>query len=203
MHFPCGRNSMMNKLIMGICAIILAALLQGCIAGAIVAGGIAGCAIAADRRSFETIGQDEKIAYNTNGKISADKELLLHSNIYVVSYNRVVLLVGETTKEEWRSQAEEAAQSQPNVRRVFNEITIRPPISAARRSKDAAITANVKTRLMTTTNVSARQIKIVTEDAVVYLMGITTREQADVAAQVARSSTGVRRVVKLIEYINA
>jgi len=193
----------MKKIVLITCVLLSAFLLQGCIAGAVVAGGVAGCAVAADQRSFKSMAADHKIVYNIGKKIRANDSLVKGSHISVVSYNRIVLLVGQAPSEDVRSQVEQLAHDEPTVRRVFNEITIGAPTSAGRRSKDTAITGNVKARLVATTNVSARQVKVVTENGTVYLMGVMNRDQAAVAAQVARNSSGVKQVVKLIEYLNA
>jgi len=184
--------------------LMLASLLQGCIAvGALAVGGVAGGAVASDKRSFSTMADDQKISYNIQKQLAQDPEIThKNSHIIVVSYNHVVLLVGQVPTQDISDKINQVAQNYPNVRRVFNELTVGPPTSAARRSKDVAITANVKTRLFTTTNVSSGQVKVITENGVVYLLGITSRDRADAAAQVARNSTGVQEVVKLIEYIN-
>lgn len=192
----------MKKIIVVISCLFLASLLQGCIAAAAVVGVAAGGAIAADNRSFQNMSEDHKIVYNIEQKIHADDNLMKNSHIVVASYNRVVLLAGQVASDDLRSQAEQMTKDVPNIRRVFNEITVEPSTSMSRRSKDAAITANVKARLMATTNVSSRQVKVITENGTVYLMGTMTREQAGSAAKVAGTSTGVQKVVKLIEYVN-
>lgn len=194
----------MKKIITIVTCLLLASLLQGCIAVAAMAvGGAAGGAVAADRRSFHTMADDQKIVYTATRKMGEVPGLSTNSHIVVVSYNHVVLLVGQVATPELSDQAKQIVQENPQVRRVFNKLTIGKPTTATRRSKDAAITGNIKTRLVATTNVSARQIKVVTEDGTVYLLGITTRDQANVAAEVARNSTGVKQVIKLIEYVNA
>lgn len=193
----------MKKWLGFISCLLLAVLLQGCIAGAIAVGGAAGGAVAADRRSFHTMADDQKIVYAATKKMGDVPGLSTNSHIVLVSYNHVVLLAGQVASSDLIDKAKQIVQDTPKVRRVFNELTVGPPISASRRSKDAAITGNIKTRLITTTNVSARQIKVVTEDGVVYLLGITSREQAAAAAEVARNSTGVKRIVKLIEYLDS
>lgn len=193
----------MKKIIFAIGCLLLAGLLQGCIAaGALVVGGVAGGAIAADSRSFQNMSEDHKIVYNINQKVQANNDLITKGHVVVVSYNRVVLLVGQVPTPELSSQVEQMAHDAPNVRRVFNKMTIGAATSMSRRSKDSGITANVKARLVGTTNVSARQVKVTTEDGIVYLMGIMPRDHAAVAAEVARNSTGVKGVVKLIEYSN-
>jgi len=182
--------------------VLLACLLQGCIAGAFVAGGAAGTAVARDKRSFDTMKVDEDITYQSQRYIAADPDLNNNAHIVVVSYNKVVLLAGQAPTPALRDKAIRIVQAQPKVRRIFNEITIGKPTSPMRRSQDAMITANVKARMVATTNLEASRIKVVTEDGVVYLMGLTTRRQADIAAIVARNSSGVKQVVKLIEYID-
>jgi osmotically-inducible protein OsmY len=42
--------------------------------------------------------------------------------------------------------------------------------------------------------------KVVTENGVVYLMGLLTRSEADAVTQAARQVGGVQKVVKLFEY---
>lgn len=192
----------MKRIFAVVIAILLTGLIQGCVAGAFVAGGATGTSVARDKRSFDTMADDQKITYQAQKQIAADAELNAKAHIVVVSYNKVVLLAGQAPTQELRAKAVQIAQSIPKVRRIFNEVTIGEPTSAIRRSQDAVITGNVKTRMIATTNLEASRIKVVTEDGVVYLMGLTTRRQADIAAIVARNSSGVQRVVKLIEYVD-
>jgi osmotically-inducible protein OsmY len=193
----------MRKILFTLFCLISVSCLQGCIAaGALAVGGATGVAIAADHRSYHTMKQDNYTAHYIRQQISQNACLASSSHIVVVSYNNVVLLAGETTTPEFRDQVVQIAQGSPNVKRIFNEITIQPPISLYQRSTDSTITTNVKTRMIATTNVCARNFKVVTENKVVYLMGITSRDEAEIAAEVARNSSGVCRVVKLVEYTN-
>ena len=80
--------------------------------------------------------------------------------------------------------------------RVYNEITIRKPISLWQRSQDAWITTKVKTEMLAKKDLHSTQIKVVTENSVVYLMGMLTPQQAELATDVARRIDGVREVVK-------
>jgi osmotically-inducible protein OsmY len=183
--------------------LLLSSLLQGCIAaGCVMAGSAVTGVVSSDKRSFKTMADDEKISYDISHQIAANPTLSQKAHIVAVSYNHVVLLAGQAPTADLRTQVEQIAQDQPNVRRIFDEITIGQPTTLKQRSTDAAITANVKTRMLATTNVDSSQIKVVTEDGVVYLMGLTSRQQSDAAASVARNSTGVKEVVKLMEYIS-
>jgi osmotically-inducible protein OsmY len=181
--------------------ILMSVLLQGCIASAMVAGGAASGIVASDNRSFAAMADDQKITYNASHKIAANPVLAREGHITVVGYNRVVLLAGQVPNPESRDQVVAMVKDIPNVKRIFNELTIGPPTSFMQRSKDAMVTANVKSRMFSTTNLKGSQIKVVTEDGVVYLMGLTSVSQAQIAGRVARNSTGVKRVVKLIEYL--
>jgi osmotically-inducible protein OsmY len=188
----------MKKIMFIIC---LSLSLQGCIAGAIVAGSAAGGVVASDNRSFASMEDDQKITYQASRKIAADPVLARQGHVTIESYNRDVLLAGQVPSPELRDQVVSMVKDIPHVKRIFNELTIGQPTTFMQRSKDAVITANVKSRMFATTNLKASQIKVVTEDRVVYLMGLTSVSQAQIAARVARNSTGVKRVVKLIEYL--
>ena len=181
-------------------ALLIACLLQGCVAGAFVAGGAAGTSVGRDKRSIATIADDQNITYQAERQIEADPGLHTDAHVVAVSYNGVVLLAGQAPTQEMRDKAVQMVQALPKVRRIFDEITVGKSTSAVRRSQDALITGNIKTRMVATTNLEASRIKVVTEDGIVYLMGLTTRRQADIAAIVARNSSGVQQVVKLIEY---
>lgn len=181
--------------------IFLSLLLQGCIASAFVAGGAAGTGVGADNRTFETLADDNNMSYQASQRIAANPTLVAQTHIVTAAYNRVLLLAGQAPTPELRDQVVQLAKGVPNVRRIFNEITLDQPTSAMRRSKDAAITTNVRARMLTTTNLKSTRFKIVTENGTVFIMGLSSRKQADIAAAVARNSTGVQRVVKLVEYV--
>lgn len=193
----------MRKITLTLVCLILASLLQGCIAaGAVVGVGTAGASVITDRRSFHTMDVDLSIEHKARQQINANCVLARSTHIVIQAYNGVVLLAGETPTEDMRNQVEQIVKSNPDVRRVFNMITIQNPISLYQISKDATIATNVKTRFITTTNISANHFTIVVENKVVYLMGLNSHSQTDAAAEVASNSTGVKKVVKLVEYIN-
>ncbi len=194
----------MKKVISLISLLLLTLLLQGCVAGVIAAGagaGAAGGSIASDNRTIQTITDDQEIAYKANRLVSANHDLNTKAHIVIVSYNKVVLMAGQAPTAALRDQAVDLVKTVPKVRRIFNEITVGTPTSAYRRSKDAAITGSIKTRMVATAKLKSSQIKVVTEDGTVFLLGLTTPQQAEIAGKVARSNEGVKQVVKLIEYI--
>lgn len=178
-------------------AFAVAALLQGC-APAIMVG--AGAAVVAfeDRRSTGAQIDDETIELRAGNRIDDRFGSRVHVN--VTSYNRYVLLTGEVPDEAARAEAEKMARGVTNVLGVTNELQVAGISSATSRSNDTLITANVKTRMLNSDKFNGIHVKVVTEASVVYLLGIVTEQEAADAVEIARTTSGVRKVVKLFEY---
>lgn len=172
-------------------------LLTSCVA-AVVAGAAAGMVY--DKRSVTTIEADARSFHITHKNIVTDPKLR-DSRIVVTSFNRIILLVGQTPSASSRVMAEKIAQSTPGVSRVYNEITIEQPISVAQKTRDSWITGKVRSMMLTKKGLESGSIRIVTENGVVYLMGIATPNQATLAVDVARRVNGVNKVVKIFRYI--
>lgn len=176
-----------------------AAVLQGC-AGVVVAGGAAGASVAHDQRTAGSVVEDQAIEFKVANAIRGDQELNEQSHINVTSYNGLVLLSGETPTEALRKRAEEHARNTQKVRKVYNELVLAAPSSLVSRSGDTVLTAKIKTRMVAEKNFDATRIKVVTENGVVYLMGLVQRATAAIATQIASETGGVQRVVTLYEY---
>ncbi|HEV2613090.1 MAG TPA: BON domain-containing protein [Gammaproteobacteria bacterium] len=175
--------------------------LQGCVVLAAGAAGAAtGAAVVNDRRTVKTITDDQNIEYTANSEINQSPALHQNSHIVVVSYNHAVLLVGQVPSDAVRTQVEALMQSLPKVSRIYNQLQVRQKTTAMRRSQDAWITTKVKANMLAEKGLNSGQIKVVTENGVVYLMGIVTKSQSQLASDVARRVTGVRRVVTLFEF---
>ncbi|MCL2644538.1 MAG: BON domain-containing protein, partial [Betaproteobacteria bacterium] len=108
---------------------------------------------------------------------------------------------GEVQDENVKAEVQRHASTVANVRAVVNELVVAPPSSFSSRTNDTAITTNVKTRFLANSAFSANHVKVVTEAGVVFLLGIVTRAEADAAAQTASTSKGVKKVVRVFEYI--
>lgn len=174
-------------------------LLHGC--AAVAVGGVAaGASVASDTRTTGTVIEDQSIEFKAGRAFSADKELDDKAHINTTSYNTVVLLTGEAPTEELRQRAVELARNIPRVTQVHNEIAIAAPSSLMSRSSDSLITSKVKARLLADKDVSGLNTKVVTERGVVYLMGLSSKRQADRATELARTTGGVQKVVKLFQY---
>jgi osmotically-inducible protein OsmY len=181
---------------------IMILFLQGCAPAAFVAGACAGGAVIYDHRNTETMLFDQDATYNAQTKIDNDPELGEKAHISVSTFDRIMLLVGQAPTQDLRNKAECLAKAIPHVKMVYNEITVENPTAEMVRANDTWITSKVKTVLFANRNLHSSQIKIVTENGVVYLMGMITRSQAKVATTDASHVTGVCKVVKLFEYIS-
>ncbi|HAT6363568.1 TPA: BON domain-containing protein [Legionella pneumophila] len=187
----------MNLKFKSIVVMMIGALLTGCVA-VVVAGAAAGMVY--DRRSVTTMEADARLFHVIHKAIIKDPRFS-HSRILVTSFNRVVLLVGQTPAASLRVLAERIAQNAPGVKRVYDEITVDYPIPLTQRTKDSWITSQVRSNMLTKKGLESGSIRIVTENGVVYLMGIVSDEQALLAVDVARRVAGVRKVVKIFQYI--
>jgi osmotically-inducible protein OsmY len=173
--------------------------LAGCVAAA-VAGAGAAVMVATDRRSTGAQVDDEsielKIAKTITDKYGSD----VHVN--VISYNGIVLMVGQVPSTVIQDELTQLAKSTDRVRLVENDTTIGAVTDFNTRANDSAITGKVKARMIEAAKFAPNHVKVVTERSVVYLMGIVTRQEGDDAAQIAATTSGVARVVKVFEYMN-
>jgi len=181
-------------------------LLQGC-ATALLGGGIAAVAAVAavvhERRDSRTILEDEHTEHLAI-RLSADNpDIGEHSRIAITSYDHLVLLTGQAETRSIRDRFAHEVARLPKVEKVVNEITIGPPISLARESKDALITSRVKLALtkVEVPGFGASQVKVVTEAGAVFLMGLVYPWEGDAAAEKARYVRGATKVVKVFKYI--
>jgi osmotically-inducible protein OsmY len=172
--------------------------LQGCAPALIGAGGTAALTSALERRTTSAIYTDESMALTIGDRITGRFGNLTHVN--VAPYNRVVLLTGEVPDQATRDAIEADVKDIANVRGVVNEIQIGPPSSLAARANDSLITAKVKTRFLDANKFNAVHVKVVTEAGVVYLLGIVTEQEANDAVEIARTTGGVIKVVKMFTY---
>lgn len=181
-----------------ICLSLLAATtLQGCFP--LAATGLAtGALMIEDRRTSGIYIEDENIEWKALARVR-DKFPDVHVN--ATSYNLGVMLTGEVSTEAMKNQVADYVRAIPNVKGVTNEIAVAGNSSLTSRGNDTLITSNVKARFIGNGKFSATQVKVVTENSVVYLMGIVTQHEGDAAAEIARTTSGVTRVVKVFEYI--
>ncbi|MEE2893476.1 MAG: BON domain-containing protein [Pseudomonadota bacterium] len=145
---------------------------------------------------------DEVIENVALVNIRKASEGLADSHIRVTSFNGIVLLTGQVRAQPLKRQAEEVTMQLRNVRRVYNELEVAGPTSLLARSGDAWVNNKVKARLIANESAPGRDIRVVTENGVVYLMGLIRRNDADAAAEIARNTGGVVKVVRMFEYVD-
>ena len=184
----------------GLLVALLAAipLLEGC-APAVIAVGVGyGAIVANDQRSTGAQLDDQTIEIKVTTTAGGRWGNEVHLN--ATSYNGIVLLTGEAPSTIVQDEITKIAQTTDRVRTVQNEMVIGPVTDLSARTNDTYITSKVKTRLLEDEKLKAIYVKVVTERSVVYLMGIVPRQEAEQAAQVAATTSGVAKVVKVFEY---
>jgi osmotically-inducible protein OsmY len=183
-------------------AVLCAALLSqlgGCVA--VVAGAaVSGALASADRRTIGTQTEDEGIEVKAATRLPNIVGDAGHVN--VTSYNRKVLVTGEVRDATMKRAVVDEVRSISNVETVMDELEISGASSYTSRSSDTLITSKVKLSLADKKTIKATSVKVVTERGTVYLMGLVTQREGNIAAQVAQGVSGVMRVVKMFEYIS-
>lgn len=143
---------------------------------------------------------DELIETRAMSNIRHAHPDLKKANIDVAAFNGIVLLTGQVPNEELRQLAEDATASLSKVRKIHNEITISGRLSLLARQNDWYLSRKVGVKMMANDNVDASHVSVVTENGIVYLMGMVTRDEGDAATDVAQSVAGVQKIVKVFEY---
>ncbi len=185
-------------------SILLTALLLQACGPAVVGGAAVGTAtLIHDRRTSGTVVDDQRIEFEAASAIDAAADLKDKVRVSATSYNRVLLLTGQAPNAALRARIEALVRPIQGVRRVVNAITLGPPAELSEISHDTWITTKVKTALtkIDLPDFDPLRVKVVTEQGVVYLMGLVTREEARAVVEKVRYVDGVKKVVKIFEYI--
>lgn len=127
---------------------------------------------------------------------------ILNGNVHVNSFNGVVLLTGQVANEELRSIAGNTVNKINNVRQVHNELQVGPNATFTDINYDTWLTTKVKGKLLARGDIEGRRVRVITENGTVFLMGLATREEADRITGVASNTRGVRKIVRVFEYID-
>lgn len=178
---------------------LIAPLLGACVP-ALIATGAAGTAISYhDRRSTGIQADDETSEWKGRNRVPTPYRN--NANVNFTSFNRILLISGEVPDDAARNAIGDMAAGIEGVRKVHNELQIGAPSSLGSRSNDVFISSKYKARLLDTDRVSSNHIKPVTENGVLFLMGIVTEQEAHAAIDIARTTAGVRKVVNLFEVL--
>lgn len=183
--------------------ICLCLYLGGCAVAAVGTVLVTTVDIARDRRTVGTYMDDNAVELKIRHALARDSQMSSGTEIGVTSMNGIVLLTGEVARQEQARRAAGIARGYTEARQVINQLNIGEVAGFSSRSRDTWITTKTKTALMRSRGVRAGRVKVVTRGAIVYMMGLVTRAEADAAVEAARGVRGVQRIVKVFEYLQA
>lgn len=174
--------------------------LQGCVGVATVAV-VSGASIATDHRTLSKQIDDQTIEFNANTKISENEILEKQTNLHLVCINGAILIIGQAPNSYLRDLAVKEVSSTEGVIKVHNQIRIGNSTAFTTRSNDVWLTSKVKTALFSSDDLNPTNIKVITENSEVFLMGIVSQEEAEEAVNITRNISGVNRVFMAFEYL--
>ena len=186
-----------SRIVMGA---LLASSLSGCfpllVGGAMVGGGL----VATDRRTSGSLVEDEGIEIRSSSRIRENLGERVHVN--VTSYNRQVLLTGEVPSLQDKQLIEKIVSGVDNVRNIVNELEVMGNSTLTQSSSDALVTGRAKAALVDAKDLFASAFKLTTERGTVYVMGRVTAREAKRATDIISNTSGVQRVVRILEIIS-
>jgi osmotically-inducible protein OsmY len=189
---------MMTRLLPLLLSILL---LQGC-AGAVMVGAVGGAVMANDERSIKTQLEDTNTDFKISTVLIAHEDIKNKTNITAVTVNGNILMIGQAPNSVLRDKAVRIVKDLEVGGKIHNQIRIGNPTSFTTRSNDTWITTKVKGRMLNESKLDVTRIKVVTENGEVFLLGVVDRNQANLAVDIARNTAGVRKVIKVFEYID-
>ncbi len=176
-------------------------LLQGCI-DPVVGGAMTGAQVVYNRHGLSNSIGDQLITLRATQALYLDKaERYKNTTISVATLNKIVVLTGQVPSVELKKAAEATVAQVPNIEKIYNLITISQPSPTLVQMSDSWITAKIKTKLIAANDIDPSQIKVITDNGTVFLIGIIPHEQADIAVDIARTTDGVQKVVKVFSYL--
>ncbi|HHF3692876.1 TPA: division/outer membrane stress-associated lipid-binding lipoprotein [Haemophilus influenzae] len=184
-------------------AILLGAtiFLQGCVA-AVIGGGAVAAKVATDPRTTGTQIDDETLEFKVENAVEKDAQIKAEGRVNAVSYNGRVLLIGQVPNSDVKDTATALAKGVEGVNEVYNELTVSPKISFAQISKDSWLTTQVKSKMFVDGRVKATDVKVISENGEVFLLGNVTQSQVNAAADIASKISGVKKVIKVFKYLD-
>jgi len=193
-------TSIKNKSVKLCAVLLIISVLQGCAAVAVVAV-TTGASMATDRRSIGNQIDDQSIEVEAYNEITKNKSLNEKTNLHIISLNGSVLIIGQAPTTYLRDQAIKIINNINGVVRIHNQIRIGNLTSITTQTNDVWLTSKVKSALFSSDEVNGNTIKVITENAEVFLMGLVTKKEADTAINITRNISGVSRVFKAFEYL--
>lgn len=175
--------------------------LQGCITTAVVTTAAVATKVATDPRTTGRQIDDETLEERVSYNLNKDSQLNQEARINIVAYNGDILLIGQVPSETARDTAKNLAMGVEGVNKVYNEIRVGEKIGVMQISKDSWITTQAKSKLLVSSEVKTTDVKVITENSEVFLMGKLTQAQANAASDAVRNISGVTKVITAFGYI--
>ncbi len=173
----------------------------------IVAGAVSGCAqgggamtSASERRTQGTVLDDRNIESKAQQRIA--EKYRSNVQVTVTCFNRYALLTGQAPNEAAKMDIERIVGGIPPVKGIANELQVAGVSSRGARGSDSGVSGDVRNRFLSSKAFNRDHIKVFTEGGVVYLMGIVTHAEADAASDIASTTAGVQKVVRVFEYMD-
>ncbi|KAB0463287.1 MAG: BON domain-containing protein [Vibrio toranzoniae] len=177
---------------------LLTLSLSGC-AGLFIAGAATTANLVTDTRTTKEIWNDNNIEFEV-AAITNKQPYRGNVRITASSYRGSVVLMGQATTDAERRAFENQAKDVSGVESIHNQVRVKQPLSISAISNDSWITTKVKSALLAKSELNGIKVKVITEDSEVFLLGLVSREHADIATEVARNISGVKQVIRAFEY---
>jgi osmotically-inducible protein OsmY len=174
--------------------------LQGC-AALVVGAGVGAASAAHDRRSLGAQVDDKTSSGRLSSALGKNTAIKEQTNINVHVFNGTALLVGQAPTDELLRQVQQVAESVKNIKKLHNQVRIGSPISTATSTNDVWLVSKIKTKLIADKRVDGLHIDVAVENSEVFLMGLVSESEADIAVEIARNVSGVTQVIKAFEYL--
>jgi len=182
-------------------ALIISGLVSGCVPLAATSAAATTVQVAHDRRTLGTLVDDKTIEIKAQSKLNKIPEVRDSGHVVITSYNNIVLITGQVPYDYVKDEITNSLTALPRVRRVFNELSIADSSNLKQRSIDSWITTKIKSSLLAEGRIDPTRVKVITENEVVYLLGLVTLDEAETATMIARQTNGVREVIRAFEYL--
>jgi osmotically-inducible protein OsmY len=187
---------MLKKILAAVTTLIFSMSLQACMNVA-----TSGAEAVYNRHKIEKNLKDQYLTMQAYKALYFDTDQFKNANITISTYNREMLLAGQAPTSWQKSRAEDVIKKISDIQKLYNLVSIQSPSSSLTRINDAWITTKVKAKFLASNDMDGSQVKVVTENGTVYLMGVLLPEHAAAAVDLARNTDGVQRVIKIFSYM--
>lgn len=185
-----------------LCMIFLSVLLlQGCVGAVVVGTAAVATKTTADPRTTGTQVDDTTLEMRVSNAISKDLQLKQDARVIIVAYQGQILLIGQAPDSQLAQKAQQIVEKVDGVQDIYNEIRLGQPVGIGQVSQDSWITTKIRSKLLTSNQVKSSNVKVITENGEVFLLGLVTDKQAQSAAEVASQTDGVQKVTTVFNYV--